>query len=95
MSFMQKFLISRINMRKFEINRPLLNRRQRRIFNHGHRWLRERTRPPLAEVEEVVQAKLREEHTRRARELNLNIRGLPLPLPSSNPIQVGTIFLLR
>jgi hypothetical protein len=30
------------------INRPLLNRKPRRILNHGHRWLRVRTRtPPL------------------------------------------------
>ena len=49
--------------------------------------------PPLTEVKEVVQAKVREERTRRGRELNLKIRGLPLPLPSLDPIQVGTIFL--
>jgi hypothetical protein len=49
--------------------------------------------PPLAEVEEVVQAKLREERTRRAWELNLKIRGLPLPSPSLDPMQVGTMFL--
>jgi hypothetical protein len=49
--------------------------------------------PPLATVEEVVQAKLMEERTRRARELNLKVRGLPLPLPSSDPMVVGTLFL--
>jgi hypothetical protein len=47
----------------------------------------------LAIVEEVVQAKLMEERTRHARELNLKVRGLPLPLPSSNPMVVGTLFL--
>lgn len=93
MSYMHKFLMPRINMRKFEINKPLLNKRQIRIFNHGHGWLRERTRPPLPEIEEVIQGKLREECTKRAWELNLNIGGLPLPLPSLDPIQVGTIFL--
>jgi hypothetical protein len=49
--------------------------------------------PPLAVVEEVVQAKLMEEQTRRARELNLKVRGLPLPLPSSDPMVIGTSFL--
>jgi hypothetical protein len=34
-----------------------------------------------------------EERTRRARELNLKVRGLPLPLPSSDPMVVGTLFL--
>jgi hypothetical protein len=41
--------------------------------------------PPLATIEEVVQAKLMEECTRRAQELNLKVRGLPLPLPSFRP----------
>jgi hypothetical protein len=87
-------LISRINTRKYELKGPLLNKRQSRIFNHGHKWLRERTRPPLANIKEVDQAKLREERTRRARELNLKIKGLCLPLPSLDPRQVGTVFLL-
>jgi hypothetical protein len=34
-----------------------------------------------------------EERTRRARELNLKVRGLPLPLPSSDPMVIGTSFL--
>jgi hypothetical protein len=46
----------------------------------------------LAEVEEVVQAKLREEHTKRARELNLKIRGLPLPLPSLHPVIAQSVL---
>jgi hypothetical protein len=54
---------------------------------------RTRTPLPLAEVEEVVQANLREERTRRAQELNPKIRGLPLPSPSPEPMQVGTMFL--
>ena len=49
--------------------------------------------PPLAAVEEVVQSKLMEERTRQARELNLKVRGLPLPLTSSDPMVVGTLFL--
>jgi hypothetical protein len=40
-----------------------------------------------------VQAKLVEERTRRARELNLKVRGLPLPHPSPDPMEVGTLFL--
>jgi hypothetical protein len=64
--------------------------------SHIQSWaqvVKGKTRPPLGKVKEVVQAKLREEHTKRARELNLKIKGLPLPLPSPDPIQVGTIFL--
>jgi len=54
---------------------------------------KDKNTPPLAEVEEIVQAKLREEHTRRALELNLKIKGLPLPSPSPDPMQVDTMFL--
>jgi hypothetical protein len=50
--------------------------------------------PPLAEIEEVVQANLMEERTRRAQKLNLKVRGLPLPLPSSVPMVIGTSFLM-
>lgn len=50
--------------------------------------------PPLVVDDEVLQAKLREEHMRQARELNLKVRGLPLPHPSSDPTQVGAMFLL-
>lgn len=49
--------------------------------------------PSLAAVEEVVQSKLMEKHTRQARELNLKVRGFPLPLTSSDPMVVGTLFL--
>ena len=52
-----------------------------------------RAPPPLAAVEEVVQAKLVEECTRRERELNLKVRGLPLPHPSPDPMEVGNLFL--
>ena len=52
-----------------------------------------RAPPPLAAVEEVVQDKLMEERTRRARELNLKERGLPLPHPSPDPMEVGNLFL--
>jgi hypothetical protein len=41
----------------------------------------------------VVQANFMEEWTRRAWELNLKVRGLPLPLPSSDPMVIGTSFL--
>ena len=34
-----------------------------------------------------------EEWTKRARELNLKVRGLPPPLPSSDPLEVRTKFL--
>jgi hypothetical protein len=49
--------------------------------------------PPLAVVEEVVQAKLMDERTRQARELNLKVRRLPLPLPSAHPVVIRTLFL--
>ena len=58
----------------------------------GGLWGRQ-TPPPLAAVEEGVKAKLVEEHTRRARELNLKERGLPLPHPSPDPMEVGNLFL--
>lgn len=48
--------------------------------------------PPLIAVEEVVQAKLVEERTRRARELNLKVRGLPTRPPSADPMDWGTGF---
>jgi len=48
---------------------------------------------PITAVEEVVQAKLVEERSRRARELNLKVRGLPLPLSSADPMEVATGFL--
>jgi hypothetical protein len=48
--------------------------------------------PPVV-VEEVVQAKVIEERTRRERELNLKVRGLPLPHPSLDPMEVGAMFL--
>jgi hypothetical protein len=34
-----------------------------------------------------------EERTKRARELNLRVRGLPLLLPSLDPMAVGILFL--
>jgi len=40
-----------------------------------------------------MQAKLVEEGNRRARELNLKLRGLPLSHPSLNPMEVGARFL--
>ena len=49
--------------------------------------------PPLTAVEEVVQAKLVEERTRQARELNLKVRGLPTPTPSSDIPELGHRFL--
>ena len=54
---------------------------------------KDKNTPPFTAVEEVVQAKLVKERTRRARELNLKLRGLPLPLPSSDPMEVGVGFL--
>ena len=55
--------------------------------------MKDKSTPPLIAVEEVVQAKLVEEWTRRARELNLKVRGLPLSHPSSDPMEVGIKFL--
>jgi hypothetical protein len=49
--------------------------------------------PPLAAIKEVVQAKTIEERTKRAQELNLKVRGLPLPIPSSNTMVIETSFL--
>lgn len=49
--------------------------------------------PPLAAIEEVVQTKIVKERTKRARELNLKVRGLPLPHSSPNPKEVKAIFL--
>lgn len=48
---------------------------------------------PLAAIEEVVQTKIVKERTKRARELNLKVRGLPLPHSSPNPKEVKAIFL--
>lgn len=48
---------------------------------------KDKTPTPHAAVEEVV-----EECTRRARELNLKVRGLPLPHSSPNPMEVGARF---
>jgi hypothetical protein len=74
---------------------PPSNMKQKHISTHGHRLLEAgiKSLPPLAMVEEVVQAKLMEERTRQAWELNLKVRGLPLPLPSSDPMVIGTSFL--
>ncbi|KAH9287680.1 hypothetical protein KI387_031797, partial [Taxus chinensis] len=44
-------------------------------------------------VEEVVQAKLVEERNRRARELNLKVRELPTPPPSSDPLSLASNFI--
>jgi hypothetical protein len=49
--------------------------------------------PPIAEVEDVVQAKLMEEHTRHVRKLKLKVRGLLAPSPSLDPLQVVVSFL--
>jgi len=54
---------------------------------------KDKTPTPLAIVEEVVQAKLVEERTRQARELNLKVRGLPLPHSYRDPMEVGARFL--
>jgi len=56
-------------------------------------WTKDKNPTPLTGVEEVVQAKLVEEHTRRVRGLNLKVRGLPLPHPSPDPTEVGARFL--
>lgn len=49
--------------------------------------------PPLIAVEEVVQEKLVEERTQRARQLNLKVRGLPTPPPSADPMELGNRFI--
>ena len=49
--------------------------------------------PPLTVVEEVVQAKLVEERTRQARELNLKVMGLPPPTSSLDILELGHRFL--
>jgi hypothetical protein len=49
--------------------------------------------PSLVVVEEVVQTQLINERTRCARELNLKVRGLPLPHPFPDPKEVGAMFL--
>ena len=54
---------------------------------------KDKSTPHLIAIEEVMQAKLVEERTRRARELNPKVRGLPLPHPSSDPMDVGIRFL--
>lgn len=53
----------------------------------------DKTPTPLSAVEEVVQAKLVEERTRWARELNLKVRGLLLPHSSLDLMEVGAQFL--
>ncbi|KAH9297470.1 hypothetical protein KI387_029152 [Taxus chinensis] len=40
-----------------------------------------------------MQAKLIEERTRRDRELNLKVRGLPPPTPTQDPLTVGNSFI--
>jgi hypothetical protein len=69
--------------------------KQKHTLTHGHESLEADKVPPpsLAAVEEMVQAKLVEERTRWAWEPNLKVRGLPLPLPSSNPMVIRTSFL--
>ena len=93
--YQQKIVTSRPRKKKSDPNRPLSNRKQSHTSTHGHRWFegKKKRTPPLIAVEEVVQAKIVEERTRRARELNLKVRGLPLPHPSSDPIKVGIRFL--
>lgn len=49
--------------------------------------------PPLEAVEEVVQAKFIEEHARQAKKPNLKVRGLPLPHPSPDPVEVEAVIL--
>lgn len=49
--------------------------------------------PLLIEVEEVVQAKLVEERNRRARELNLKVKGLPTPPSPTDQLDLGKRFL--
>jgi len=49
--------------------------------------------PPLIVVEEVVQTNFVEERTRRARELNVKVRGLSTPPPSADPMELGNRFL--
>ena len=53
---------------------------------------KEKGTPPLTVVEEVVQAKRMEEWTRWAWELNLKVKGLPLPHPFSDLMDVGVGF---
>lgn len=48
---------------------------------------------PLEAVEEVVQAKFIEERARQAKKPNLKVRGLPLPHPSPDPVEVEAIIL--
>ncbi|KAH9309722.1 hypothetical protein KI387_037633, partial [Taxus chinensis] len=47
----------------------------------------------IGHVEAVMQAKLIEECTRRDRELNLKVRGLPPPTPTQDPLIVGNSFI--
>jgi hypothetical protein len=82
--------------RRLDLSRPPSNMKQKHISIPRHRSLEVGIKSPpspLAAIEEVVQAKLMEECTRRAWELNLKVRGLPLPLPSLDAMVVGTLFL--
>ena len=50
--------------------------------------------PQHIEVEEVVEAKLLEEHTKLVQELNMKVRWHPTPSsPPSNPMQTMVYFL--
>ena len=93
--FTQKSETSRQSRRKSDPNRPPSNRKK---ISHINSWAqvvrgKDKNTPPFTVVEEVIQAKLVEERTRRARKFNLKVRGLPQPLPSSDPMEVGVGFL--
>jgi hypothetical protein len=96
-SLRAEIMILKTNKRRSGLSRPPSNMKQKHTLTHGHRSLEAGIKflppPRLAAVEEVVQAKLMEEQTRQARELNLKVRRLPLPLPSSYPMVIITSFL--
>jgi hypothetical protein len=91
---MQKLLTLKTS-RRSGLSKLPSNMKQKHTSIHGHKLLEvgRKPLPPIAAVEEVVQAKLMEERTRQAQELNLKVRGLPLPLPFTDPMVIGISFL--
>lgn len=94
MHYTHKFSTLEANGKRYDPNRPHLNKKPKHKSIHGHRWSAGRIElPPSCTFEEVVQVKLVKEHTRRERELHLRVRGLPLCHPSLDPLEIGTMFL--